>query len=147
MAFLYVPAYTFPNSIEQLAGLQLKTKVFNDDQLAKLERYVNQVLRPQLQPVPNVRTGQVGSNPRYSESFGYKYDYVHKIINLPTDPIPTFLQQVLQKSLQIIGLKVEEGYFNQLLVNYYRPGQGIGPHTDDPKFGDIILVISLGSTV
>ncbi len=36
-------------------------------------------------------------------------------------------------------------YPNQIIVNRYLPGQGIGKHTDSNIFEDIILSLSLGS--
>ncbi len=47
----------------------------------------------------------------------------------------------------IVGDKSMNNFFNQIIINAYLPGEGIGSHVDDVKqFGDTIATLSLGST-
>ncbi len=84
---------------------------------------------------------------RLVQQFGYIYDYGTKSIykNVNTLPIPDILTQ-LNKDL--VERKILSKMHNQVIVNFYQPGQGITAHKDHIKyFGDEIATISLGSTV
>jgi len=55
--------------------------------------------------------------------------------------IQIYIYHLYQKNLNFFKKD-----FNQIIVNKYLPGQGIGPHTDHVKFfGDIIISLSLES--
>jgi alkylated DNA repair dioxygenase AlkB len=78
---------------------------------------------------------------RLTQHYGYKYPYKSKNKLEPTTPIPDFCQEIKEK----IEKKVDR-QFDQLIVNQYKPGQGISAHTDHIKlFGDTIVSLSLGS--
>lgn len=76
--------------------------------------------------------------------FGYKYQYnTHINNNNKHDSIPDWIP--INEMEQLCG--VPNGWFNQIIVNEYHPGQGITNHVDDPDlFEDIICTLSLGSS-
>jgi alkylated DNA repair dioxygenase AlkB len=81
---------------------------------------------------------------RRTQHYGYTYDYKLKC-SVPTTPIPAWCYFLMTRL-------VERGILselpNQLIVNEYKPGQGIYPHVDDIRaFGDGIVSVSLGSTI
>ncbi len=74
---------------------------------------------------------------RRVQHYGYEYSYRPPYELKEAPPIPDAFQKYaddLDKS------------FNQVIVNEYTPGQGIGKHTDHKRlFGERIVSISLGS--
>ena len=82
---------------------------------------------------------------RRTQHYGYVYDYSLKGASEETTPIPGWCDFVIDRLLEqdIIGERPD-----QLIVNEYRPGQGIFPHVDDVhSFKDGIVSISLGSDI
>ncbi len=81
---------------------------------------------------------------RRTQHFGYDYDYKSKTVTAQGRPLPEW-------SLFFADRLVEQGILaqrpDQLLVNEYKPGQGIAPHIDNAGFEDGIVSISLGSDV
>jgi alkylated DNA repair dioxygenase AlkB len=72
--------------------------------------------------------------------FGYRYISTGR--RLDTAPaLPEFAQVLIAKALPFCP---EGSSFNQLLINKYPPGAGIGWHTDAPRFGDCVIAASLG---
>lgn len=72
--------------------------------------------------------------------YGYKYDYLKKVLT-KCEPIPDYLNFNDEIS-QYLGYDIN---FDQLIINEYKPGQGISPHIDDVNlFGPVIACISLG---
>jgi alkylated DNA repair protein alkB family protein 8 len=67
--------------------------------------------------------------------YGYEYNYLTGKIR-PTYPIDFYLVPAIIYSYI---------YPEQIIVNEYLPGQGIGPHIDSFVFGDTICSLSLGS--
>lgn len=59
------------------------------------------------------------------------------------EEIPEWLQTYVNK-INNLGI-FEAQKANHVLVNEYRPGQGIMPHTDGPLFFPLIMTISCGS--
>lgn len=77
---------------------------------------------------------------RRTQHYGYEYSYTTTKLS-KTDPIPDFLLEILKK---IENLTKEK--FQQVIINEYKPGQGIGAHIDHTtNFGDTIVSLSLGS--
>lgn len=75
---------------------------------------------------------------RRTQHYGYEYAYTPPYDLGPAPKIPKLLQKY--------GDMISPGYFDQVIVNEYTPGQGIGKHTDHKRlFGDVIASISLGS--
>ena len=161
MSYFIVPAYTFnmpvkkeekPTNPNQPKGLFYLANLFNERQLAKIDTFnKSDRLQTELKAVPNVMTGRVSEHARRAVSFGYFYDYHSHQITEKAEPIPRFIRQVLDFVLNEVSAQldptVDIDYFNQLIINEYVPGQGIGAHIDDVKYGDTILVLSFGSAV
>jgi alkylated DNA repair dioxygenase AlkB len=74
----------------------------------------------------------------------YGYSYVHKSAVLNPEPI-----RALPEFLKVLATRLQtEGYFetvpDQVIVNEYEPGQGIGLHIDaSVYFGPVVASISL----
>lgn len=92
-----------------------------------------------------------GPNPhdggRLVQQFGYYYDYATRSVNknAPITPVPEILQDL---NVQLVERKILNTLHNQVIVNFYKPGQGIAAHKDHTKyFGDEIATVSLGSTI
>lgn len=75
--------------------------------------------------------------------FGHQYLYhsgSSKLENIL--PIPSWIPKDIIEKL----CEVPNGYFDQVIVNEYKPGQGIGSHIDHSKiFDNVICTLSLGS--
>ena len=63
------------------------------------------------------------------------------------EPIPDWLKLYVDRINSIEGIFSEGVKANHVLVNEYRPGDGILPHSDGPLFHPVISTISLGSSV
>lgn len=70
-------------------------------------------------------------------SFGLRYDYSRGGVAKAEEP-PEFLAELLKKVAEFSGHAV--GDFEQIGINEYRPGAGIGWHRDKAQFGDIVGV-------
>lgn len=86
---------------------------------------------------------------RKVQQYGYHYPYDIKEpqtrVLEKTVSAPTFLQKIADC---IFSLGLLEDYPNQIIVNRYLPGEGIGKHRDHfPIFGKDVAVISLGSDI
>ncbi|MFZ2105905.1 MAG: alpha-ketoglutarate-dependent dioxygenase AlkB, partial [Roseiarcus sp.] len=69
--------------------------------------------------------------------FGFRYDYSRReVVEAP--PVPTFLDPVRQRIGEAFDRPPED--FEQVLINEYRPGAGIGWHRDKPQFGEVVGV-------
>lgn len=86
---------------------------------------------------------------RKVQHYGYKYDYTikepqtRKLIRGPDAPR---ILSCLADAFERTNLLTE--YPNQIIVNKYLPGEGIGAHRDHyPIFGDSVGTISLGSGI
>ena len=69
--------------------------------------------------------------------FGFRYDYgSRQVIDAP--PLPSFLDPLRVKIAEAFGRSAEA--FQQVLINEYRPGAGIGWHRDKPQFDEVVGV-------
>ncbi|MFN8375864.1 MAG: alpha-ketoglutarate-dependent dioxygenase AlkB [Anaerolineae bacterium] len=82
---------------------------------------------------------------RRVQHYGYKYDYRNRRIDrtMALGALPDWLARLADRIRR-------DGYLptlaEQVIVNEYLPGQGIGAHVDcEPCFGDTIISLSLGS--
>lgn len=71
--------------------------------------------------------------------FGHRYDYASRQVQAAA-PIPDFLLPLRARVADLAGLPPEA--FEQLLINRYRAGAGIGWHRDKPHF-DVVAGVSL----
>lgn len=83
---------------------------------------------------------------RRVQHYGYRYDYRARQIShdLYLGPLPDWLHDYTERLRS-------EGFFkqrpDQVIVNEYRPGQGIAPHIDCvPCFAETVASLSLGSS-
>jgi len=82
---------------------------------------------------------------RRVQHYGYRYDYTARRIvdDMRIGDLPPWVGP--------LAARLGDAFFDtlpqQMIVNEYRPGQGIAPHVDcEPCFGDVVASISLGST-
>jgi len=69
--------------------------------------------------------------------FGFRYDYdSRQMVEAP--PLPSFLEPLRQKIAEAFGRPAEA--FEQVLINEYRPGAGIGWHRDKAQFDEVVGV-------
>lgn len=81
--------------------------------------------------------GRLGN--RRVVSFGLKYDYSRRAVE-PASEMPAFLGDLLLRVAEFAGYDPDA--FQQVGVNEYRPGAGIGWHKDKAHFG-IVVGVSL----
>jgi alkylated DNA repair dioxygenase AlkB len=70
-------------------------------------------------------------------SFGYRYDYNSRAV-VEAAPFPSFLASLREKAAAIFGRQADA--FQQVLINQYRPGAGIGWHRDKAQFDEVVGV-------
>jgi len=70
-------------------------------------------------------------------SFGWRYDYGARTLQA-SDPIPDFLLALRSGAADFAGVSAQS--LQQILINEYAAGAGIGWHRDKPMFGDVIAV-------
>jgi alkylated DNA repair dioxygenase AlkB len=69
--------------------------------------------------------------------FGFRYDYgSRQVVEAP--PLPPFLEPLRQKIAEAFDRPADA--FQQVLVNEYRAGAGIGWHRDKAQFGEVVGV-------
>ncbi|MDE2670437.1 MAG: alpha-ketoglutarate-dependent dioxygenase AlkB [Chloroflexota bacterium] len=77
---------------------------------------------------------------RRVQHFGWKYDYSSRGTGERADPVPDFILPIAEKLR-------ERGWFSsvpdQVIINEYEPGQGIGAHADRDCFGPAVAMLSL----
>lgn len=80
---------------------------------------------------------------RRVQHYGWRYDYRARAItpDMYLGQLPQWLQDIAQRIYDETGLfdRIPE----QVIVNEYLPGQGIGTHIDHPGFGPAIATVSL----
>ena len=82
---------------------------------------------------------------RQVQHYGFKYDYKARKVNydMHIGELPEWLKRLSQKLYED---KHMPEVADQVIVNEYRPGQGISSHIDcEPCFRGIIVSLSLGS--
>ena len=82
---------------------------------------------------------------RRVQHYGYRYDYVGRKVDpdsMYLGPLPTWSDWLVIRLLQD---KIVKQAPDQLIINEYQPGQGIGSHVDCCRFG-VYNVGVIGST-
>lgn len=123
----------------------LKTTLQDISGLTYIPDYINDRLHNRLLEVINQQPWRSDLRRRV-QHYGYVYDYKNRKINsdMYLGVLPKFCQYFAEKFH-------EEGWFSvvpdQVIVNEYKPGQGIADHVDcEPCFEDTVISMSLGST-
>jgi alkylated DNA repair dioxygenase AlkB len=83
---------------------------------------------------------------RRVQHYGYKYDYKARSIDYSMfiGKLPSWAMTMAQR---LFDERHISELPDQLIINEYKPGQGIANHVDcEPCFGDTIISISLGSS-
>jgi alkylated DNA repair dioxygenase AlkB len=75
-------------------------------------------------------------------SFGWRYDFSSAVLQ-PSNQIPPFLLSLRERAAGFANIPSDT--LEQVLINEYAPGAGIGWHRDKAMFEDIIA-ISLGGS-
>jgi alkylated DNA repair dioxygenase AlkB len=75
-------------------------------------------------------------------SFRWRYDFAGRALR-NSDPIPDFLLSLRHKAAAIAGASMDS--FQQVLINEYEPGAGVGWHRDKPMFQQV-AGFSLGAS-
>jgi len=70
-------------------------------------------------------------------SFGWRYDYAGGRLR-ESEPVPAFLFPLREQAAAFAGVPAEG--LQQILINEYAPGAGIGWHRDKAMFEDVIAV-------
>jgi alkylated DNA repair dioxygenase AlkB len=75
-------------------------------------------------------------------SFGYRYDFSKQAVEAVNE-IPDFLRALREKVGEFTGRNPDD--FEQVGIQEYAPGAGIGWHKDRPQFGEVVGVSLLAS--
>jgi alkylated DNA repair dioxygenase AlkB len=75
-------------------------------------------------------------------SFGWRYDYAGRTLR-ESAAMPDFLRELRDRAAEFAGIAADR--LQQILINLYEPGAGIGWHRDKAMFEDVIAVSLLGS--
>ena len=70
-------------------------------------------------------------------SFGFRYDYGSRAV-VEAAPFPAFLVSLRRNVAQIFDRPADA--FQQVLINEYQPGAGIGWHRDKAQFDEVVGV-------
>jgi alkylated DNA repair dioxygenase AlkB len=125
---LFAPSRKFP------AGFAYRVDVISPaEEQAMIERF------EELPFKPFEFHGFLGK--RRVVSFGWRYDFAGRTLR-NSDPIPPFLLPLRQRAADFAGVPADG--MQQILVNEYAPGAGIGWHKDKPMF-DEVVGISFGA--
>ena len=76
---------------------------------------------------------------RLVQHYGHIYDYRGGVSDQPAPPLPEWARHLARRLLPQFNGSLPV----QCIVNEYRPGQGIGMHSDHRDFGPVVASISL----
>lgn len=84
---------------------------------------------------------------RRVQHYGHVYDY--KARGVAPAAAPAIPDLCVEVATRLLTLEVahDAAEFDQLIVNEYLPGQGIGAHVDAAVFGPLIASVSLGAGI
>jgi len=87
----------------------------------------------------------LGDLKRRVQHYGWKYDYRARSLNhsMYLGLLPLWAQNLADR---LVEKKLMEELPDQVIINEYKPGQGIANHVDcEPCFGDTIISLSLAT--
>jgi alkylated DNA repair dioxygenase AlkB len=130
-----------PDLIEHAlpSGARLALDVLTEPEenalLAEVESWSDGWERPVL---------RAGLLPARREMRCFGWNYVTRGRSLDAcEPLPATLASSMRRWLARGG--VDAALLEQVIITRYRPGAGIGWHTDAPVFGDTVATLSLGA--
>ena len=127
-----LPPPSNQEAIDAIAGLDYKEDYINEIQHKRLMDQIDE--QPWLSDLK-----------RRVQHYGFKYDYKARRVarDMRIGKLPKWLEELAEK-LWKDGHMPEIA--DQVIVNEYKPGQGISNHIDcEPCFQDTIVSLSLGS--
>ena len=130
----------FPEIEEESAKLEPRGFRYRDEIITEAEQAELVHSLQQLDLKPFEFHGYFGN--RRVVSFGLKYDYSRRSVE-PAGQMPAFLGHILMRVADFAG--IESKAFQQVGINEYRAGAGIGWHKDKQEFGIIVGVSLLAS--
>jgi alkylated DNA repair dioxygenase AlkB len=85
-----------------------------------------------------------GELKRRVQHYGFRYDYKRRGVSTAErlGPLPTWAAKL---AARLAAERVFGRAPDQVIVNEYRPGQGIAAHVDSSAFGPVVASLSLGS--
>lgn len=128
--------------------------LFYKENILSSENYQNLLNFVLEQPFQHITENP---NSRRVLQYGYEYQYQDYNINIQElDPIPEQFQELLTEICNNINTdiindnnintdEISIDYFNQCIVNEYKPGQGISYHVDNLIFDDYIACFTLNA--
>ena len=122
-----------PNPLDKIEGLQYVENFISDEEHNELLSAIN-------------KSVWLSDLKRRVQHYGYKYDYKKRSLNysMYLGDMPEWIEKISNKI--VCG-----GYIDtlpdQVIINEYKPGQGIADHIDcEPCFKDTIISLSLASS-
>ena len=126
-------SFTKDTALIEIPGLQYIPEYITEDEQAQLlEDIDRQIWQEDLK--------------RRVQHYGYKYDYKKRVVDysMYLGELPDWLLTIAQKFDE---RKLVTKIPDQVIINEYKPGQGIAAHIDCPPcFDKTIISLSLGST-
>lgn len=122
-----------------ISGLRLAGRVLSDGEEADLLRQIEQWSDGWERPV--LREGLLPSR-REMRCFGWSYVTRGRTLTR-CEAVPHQLGAAMKRWLENGG--ADAALLEQVIVTRYRPGAGIGWHTDAPVFGPVVATLSLGA--
>jgi alkylated DNA repair dioxygenase AlkB len=125
--------------LASIPGLRLASDVLSEAEESDLLRQIEDWSAGWERPL--LRAGLLPAR-REMRCFGWSYVTRGRSLT-PCEPLPPALAAAMQRWLTPGG--VDAALLEQVIVTRYRPGAGIGWHTDAPVFGPVVATLSLGT--
>jgi alkylated DNA repair dioxygenase AlkB len=83
---------------------------------------------------------------RRTQHYGVRYDYKTRGLSYDVDLIKGSVVERITTALLPIWSSLSKNTIGNVIVNEYTRGQKIAKHIDSPKFGDVVMTLSLGAS-
>lgn len=120
-----------------------QSKILRESEIAYRDDFISEAEETNLLKAINAEPW-MGDLKRRVQHYGYRYDYSEKTISRE-DRIGDLPDWVKPLTDRLVSVGLFESRPDQLIVNEYKPGQGIAPHIDRNCFGPVVAAVSLGS--
>lgn len=132
-------------------GLMYIENYISDDYARRIEEVITKSSQALFNENASEKEELIHLKKRQVKHYGYEFRYGTndcdggKPLTDPESRMPEVLTQLFEKMLEEKLISVVP---DQMTVNFYEPGQGIPPHTDNINaFGEYIISLSLKSSV